>query len=170
MPRGVKGSGKSKIAVGIIKGKATTESTVEKVIAAPIKAPRKPYPTFDERIAVGNAAVLRLTALCESRGKLIEKTEAALAERKEALARVTADLEKTKAKQDKLLLLKDKKSDASSTPAQKLSAEERKAARLAAVVAAREAKKARKEKMDQLMEKLDQSGLTLDEAFEKFEK
>ena len=165
MARGVKGSGKVNP-----KGRGKAAPTVASEQAGATKAPRKPYPTLEERIAMGNAAVSRLTALCESRGKLIEKTEAALAERKEALARVTADLEKTKAKQDKLLLLKDKKSDASSTPAQKLSAEERKAARLAAVVAAREAKKARKEKMDQLMEKLDQSGLTLDEAFEKLEK
>ena len=167
MPRGVKGSGKSKIAVGIIKGKATTESTVEKVIAAPIKAPRKPYPTFDERIASSEAAITKLLALCESREQLIKKTEVALTERKEALTRVTADLEKTKAKHAKLLV---RKNDKSEIAAPKLSPEARKAARLAAVVAAREAKKARKEKMDQLMEKLDQSGLTLDEAFEKLEK
>ena len=167
MPRGVKGSGKSKIAVGIIKGKATTEPTVEKVIAAPIKAPRKPYPTFDERIASSEAAITKLLALCESRGKLIEKTEATLVERKEALARVTADLEKAKAKHAKLLV---RKNDKSEIAAPKLSPEARKAAKIAAMATAREAKKAKKAKLAQLMDKLEQTGLTLDEALEKLEK
>ena len=165
MARGVKGSGK-----GNPKGSGKAVPMVASEQAGATKTPRKLYPTLEERIAMGNAAVSRLTALYESRGKLIEKTEAALAERKEALARVTADLEKTKAKQDKLLLLKDKKSDASSTPAQKLSAEERKAARLATMATAREAKRAKKARIAQLMDKLDQSGLTLDEAIEKLEK
>ena len=167
MPRGAKGSGKSTNAVGITKGKATTESTVEKVTAVPIRAPRKPYPTFDERIASSEAAISKLTTLCESRGKLIEKTEATLVERKEALARVTADLEKTKAKHAKLLV---RKNDKSEIVAPKLSPEARKAAKIAAMATAREAKKAKKAKLAQLMDKLEQTGLTLDEAFEKLEK
>ena len=167
MPRGVKGSGKSKIAVGITKGKATTESTVERVTAAPMKAPRKPYPTFDERKASSEAAISKLTTLCESRGKMIEKTEATLAERKEALARVTADLEKAKAKHAKLLV---RKNDISEIAAPKLSPEGRKAARIVAMATAREAKKAKKAKLAQLMDKLEQTGLTLDEALEKLEK
>ena len=90
-----------------------------------------------------------------------------LEERKEALARVTADLEKTKAKHAKLLV---RKNDKSEIAAPKLSPEARKAARIAAMATAREAKKAKKAKLAQLMEKLDQSGLTLDEALEKLEK
>ena len=167
MPRGAKGSGKSTNAVGITKGKATTVSTVEKETATTMKAPRKPYPTIEERIALSEAAITKLTALCESRGNLIEKTKVTLEERKEALARVTADLEKTKAKHAKLLV---RKNDKSEIAAPKLSPEARKAARIAAMATAREAKKAKKAKLAQLMEKLDQSGLTLDEALEKLEK
>ena len=167
MPRGVKGSGKSTKAVGITKGKATTVSTVEKVTAAPIKTPRKPYPTFEERIALSEAAITKLLALCESRKCLINKTEVALAERKVALARMTADLEKAKAKHAKLLVRKNEKSGMA---APKLSPEARKAARIAAMATAREAKKAKKAKLAQLMDRLEQTGLTLDEAFEKLEK
>ena len=167
MPRGAKGSGKSTNAVGITKGKATTVSTVEKETATTMKAPRKPYPTIEERIALSEAAITKLTALSESRGNLIEKTKVTLEERKEALARVTADLEKAKAKHAKLLVRKNEKSGMA---APKLSPEVRKGARIAAMATAREAKKAKKAKLAQLMEKLDQSGLTLDEAFEKLEK
>ena len=167
MLRGVKSSGKSTNAAVTAKDKATTELTVEKETATTMKAPRKPYPTIEERIALSEAAITKLTALCESRGNLIEKTKVTLEERKEALARVTADLEKTKAKHAKLLV---RKNDKSEIVAPKLSPEARKAARIAAMATAREAKKAKKAKLAQLMEKLDQSGLTLDEAFEKLEK
>ena len=167
MPRGVKGSGKSTNAVGITKGKATTESTVEKETATTMKAPRKPYPTIEERIALSEAAITKLLALCESRGNLIEKTKVTLEKRKEALARVTADLEKAKAKHAKLLV---RKNDKPETAAPKLSPEARKTARIAAMATDREAKKAKKAKLAQLMDKLEQTGLTLDEAFEKLEK
>ena len=167
MPRGAKGSGKSTNAVGITKGKATTVSTVEKETATTMKAPRKPYPTIEERIALSEAAITKLLALYESRGNLIEKTKVTLEERKEALARVTADLEKAKAKHAKLLV---RKNDKSEIAAPKLSPEARKAARIAAMATAREAKKAKKAKLAQLMDKLEQTGLTLDEAFEKLEK
>ena len=165
MAKGVKGSGKAKAVKETPSAKATKPTN-----SVSAKAPRKPYPALEERISMGNASIAKLAALCESRGKLIEKTEATLAERKTALARVTADLEKAKAKQEKLLLLKDKKAGTAKTPAQKLSAEERKATRQAAMAAAREAKKEKKAKMAQLLEKLDQSGLTLDEVIDKLEK
>ncbi len=116
---------------------------------------------------MSNTAISRMTTLSESRQMLIVKTEEALAERRDALVRIDADLEKAKAKREKLLLQKNKKSESSVPDTHKLSAEERKAARLAAMSAAREAKKANKAKMAQLMEKLDQSGLTLDEVIEK---
>ena len=167
MPRGAKGSGKSTNAAVTAKDKATTELTVEKETATTMKAPRKPYPTIEERIALSEAAITKLTALSESLGNLIEKTKVTLEERKEALARVTVDLEKAKAKHARLLVRKNEKSE---MEAPKLSPEARKAVRLAAMATAREAKKAKKAKLAQLMEKLDQSGLTLDEALEKLEK
>lgn len=167
MPRGVKGSGKSTNAAVTARDKATTESTTEKVTATTMKALRKPYPTIEERIALSEAAITKMTAHSESRERLINKTEMILAERKEVLARLTADLEKAKAKHAKLLV---RKNDKSEIAAPKLSPEARKTARIAAMATAREAKKAKKAKLAQLMEKLDQSGLTLDEAFEKLEK
>lgn len=174
MPRGIKGLGKQ----GKNEGKTIETSmpvqptpvqpTPALAATRPTKASRKPYPSIDERIIMSNTAIARLSVLSESRGKLIEKMEATLAERKDALVRIIDDLEKAKAKREKLLLQKNKKSEPSvPNMAHKLSAEERKAARLIAVSAAREAKKANKAKMAQLMEKLDQSGLTLDEVIEK---
>lgn len=167
MPRGVKGSRKSTNAAVTAKDKATTVSTIEKETATPMKAPRKPYPTIEARIALSEAAITKLTALSEFRGNLIEKAEVTLVERKEALARVTADLEKAKAKHAKLLV---RKNDKPEIAAPKLSPEARKAARIAAIATAREAKKAKKAKLAQLMDKLEQTGLTLDEALKKLEK
>jgi len=173
MPRGIKGSGKQGKNEGkTIKKAMPVQPTAVQPTAAlattmPTKASRKPYPSIDERITMSNAAIARLMALSESRQKLIVKAEEALAERRDALVRIEADLEKAKAKREKLLLQKNKKSETSASDSHKLSAEERKAARLAAMSAAREAKKANKAKMAQLMEKLDQSGLTLDEVIEK---
>ena len=76
MPRGVKGSGKK---------------VAEK--ALPVSAPvveektRKPYPSIDERIALTDQEIERLTKLNAARTELIAQTEAKLAERKAALAK-----------------------------------------------------------------------------------
>jgi len=153
--------------------KASKPSVVKKPATADPtagKTPRKPYPALDERVSLSETAIAKLTALYESREKLVKKTETTLTERKTVLARIASDLEKAKAKQEKLLALRQKKANKPAAPAQKLSAEERKAARVVAMAAAREAKKAKNAKMAQLLEKLDQTGITLDEVIEKLDK
>ena len=70
MARGVKGSGAAK-----------KEPTGER------KA-RKPYPTFDERIAMADAKIKQLEELIQSRAQLIAETEAKLNERKAALTKI----------------------------------------------------------------------------------
>lgn len=178
MARGIKGSGKTAKTTSNAdkKPKATKPASAKKpaVTSTPdtaaAKAARKPYPSLDERIKLGESAISKLTSLYESREKLVQKTEATLTERKTVLARIATDLEKAKAKQEKLFALQQKKTNKPAASAKKLSAEERKAARQAAVAAAREAKKAKSAKMAQLLEKLDQSGLTLDEMINKLEK
>ena len=74
MPRGVKGSGKGTAA----------KKEVQKVVA---EKTRKPYPSIDERIALADQEIERLTKLNASRAELIAQTEAKLAERKAALAK-----------------------------------------------------------------------------------
>ena len=85
MPRGVKGSGKGTAA----------KKEVQKVVA---EKTRKPYPSIDERIALADQAIERLTKLNASRAELIAQTEAKLAERKAALAKSQEALEKEEAK------------------------------------------------------------------------
>lgn len=54
---------------------------------------------------MGDEAIGKLNALYEPREKLVQKTEVTLTERKTVLARIERDLEKAKAKQEKLLAL-----------------------------------------------------------------
>ena len=105
MPRGVKGSGKGTAA----------KKEVQKVVA---EKTRKPYPSIDERIALADQAIERLTKLNASRAELIAQTEAKLAERKAALAKSQEALEKEEAKKARLLAAKEKpaKAAASVTP------------------------------------------------------
>lgn len=84
MPRGVKGSGKGTAA----------KKEVQKVVA---EKTRKPYPSIDERIALADQAIERLTKLNASRAELIAQTEAKLAERKAALAKSQEALAKARA-------------------------------------------------------------------------
>lgn len=84
MPRGVKGSGKSKKA-------AKTAKT------------RKPYPTHEERLIAVDADIERLTKLNEERVELVKKTEEKLAERKIALQRSEDMLLKAQAKREKII-------------------------------------------------------------------
>ena len=90
MARGVKGSGAAK-----------KEPTGER------KA-RKPYPTFDERIAMADAKIKQLEELIQSRAQLIAETEAKLNERKAALTKNQEALEKAKAKKEHLIELKNR--------------------------------------------------------------
>lgn len=156
MPRGVKGSGKKAaekaepIAVPVLKEKA-----------------RKPYPSIDERIALTDQEIERLTKLNAARTELIAQTEAKLAERKGALAKSEEQLEKVKAKKERLLAAKDKPAR---EPAPKLTQEERNARRQEALAKAREARKAKKEKYDALVAALAQSGKTVDELLDALKK
>ena len=152
MPRGVKGSGKGTAA----------KKEVQKVVA---EKTRKPYPSIDERIALADQAIERLTKLNASRAELIAQTEAKLAERKATLAKSEAQLEKAKATRERLLAAKDKPAKA-----EKLSPEERKARRLEGQAKARAAKKAEKEKYEALMAALAESGKTVDELLDELKK
>ena len=141
MARGVKGSGAAK-----------------KEPAGERKA-RKPYPTFDERIAMADAKIKQLEELIQSRAQLIAETEAKLNEREA--------LEKAKAKKEHLIELKnrpEKPVRPKGDPA------EVKARRQEAAAKAREARKAKKAQMEALMEKLAQSGKTIEELMAELEK
>lgn len=86
MPRGVKGSGKA----------AASKA------AAKVKKVRKAYPSREERVAMADKQIARLTKLNDSRKALVAKTEATLASRQSALAKSTEALEKTLAKKARL--------------------------------------------------------------------
>ena len=154
MPRGVKGSGKGTAA----------KKEVQKVVA---EKTRKPYPSIDERIALADQAIERLTKLNASRAELIAQTEAKLAERKAALAKSQEALEKEEAKKARLLAAKEKPAKAAKP---KLSAEERSARRKEALAKARAVKKAEKEKYDALVAALAESGKTVDELLDALKK
>ena len=152
MPRGVKGSGKKPVNAK----KTATE-----------KKERKPYPTYQERIEAADKKIEQLQKLNVSRKELIAQTEAKLAERKEALAKSQEALEKVLAKREHLVALMNKPAK---DPKPKLSPEERAAHRREALAKAREAKKAQKAQMEALMEKLVQSGKTIEELMAELEK
>ena len=123
MPRGVKGSGKAKETVAKRpyhrKDKAVDapvaaapKSTLDEMIVdsgagtasiadAATKA-RKPYPTADERVAMADQQIERLTKLNAARTALVEKTAGLLAERQDALAEKAKPEEK-----DHYILLRD---------------------------------------------------------------
>ena len=148
MPRGVKGSGKK---------------AIEKTVPVVEEKTRKPYPSIDERIALADQEIERLTKLNAARTELIAQTEAKLAERKTALAKSEEQLEKVKAKKERLLAAKDKPAKG---PTPKLTQEERNARRQEALAKAREERKAKKEKYDAIVAALAQSGKTVDELLD----
>ena len=120
----------------------------------------KPYPTYQERIEAADKKMEQLQKLIASREALISQTEAKLAERKEALAKSQEALEKVTAKREHLVALMNKPAK---EPKPKLSPEERAAHRREALAKAREAKKTKKAQMEALMEKLAQSGKSIEE-------
>ncbi len=128
---------------------------------------RKPYPTYEERIAAADQMIERLTKLNEERIALIAETEAKLEERKAALAKSQEALERETAKKERLVAAMNKHAK---VPAAKLTAEERKARRQEAMAKAREAKKVEKEKYDALMAALKESGRTVDELLDELQK
>ena len=102
-----------------------------------------------------------------SRAALIAQTEAKLEGRKAALAKSQEAVEKAVAKRGRLVTLMNKPAK---EPKPKLSPEERAEHRREALAKAREAKKAQKAQMEALMEKLAQSGKTIDELMEELNK
>ena len=127
------------------------------------KKPRKPYPTHEERVASADQAIARLTALNAAREARIAQAEADLEARRAALEKSQAALEKAKAKKEHLLALLNRPPKQAKA---KLTAEERAAHRREGAARARAAKKAEKEKYDQLLAALAESGKTVEEVLE----
>ncbi|WP_417030751.1 hypothetical protein [Bilophila wadsworthia] len=127
------------------------------------KKPRKPYPTHEERVAAADQTIARLTALNAAREARIAQTEADLEARRAALEKSQAALEKARAKKEHLLALMNRPPKQAKA---KLTAEERAAHRREGAARARAAKKAEKEKYDQLLAALAESGKTVEEVLE----
>ena len=127
------------------------------------KKPRKPYPTHEERVAAADQTIARLTALNAAREARIAQAEADLEARRAALEKSQAALEKAKAKNEHLLALLNRPPKQAKA---KLTAEERAAHRREGAARARAAKKAEKEKYDQLLAALAESGKTVEEVLE----
>lgn len=127
------------------------------------KKPRKPYPTHEERVAAADQTIARLTALNAAREARIARAEADLEARRAALEKSQAALEKAKAKKEHLLALLNRPPKQAKA---KLTAEERAAHRREGAARARAAKKAEKEKYDQLLAALAESGKTVEEVLE----
>ncbi len=127
------------------------------------KKPRKPYPTHEERVAAADQTIARLTALNAAREARIAQAEADLEARRAALEKSQAALEKAKAKKEHLLALLNRLPKQAKA---KLTAEERAAHRREGAARARAAKKAEKEKYDQLLAALAESGKTVEEVLE----
>jgi len=127
------------------------------------KKPRKPYPTHEERVAAADQTIARLTALNAAREARIAQAEADLEARRAALEKSQAALEKAKAKKEHLLALLNRPPKQAKA---KLTAEERAAHRREGAARARAAKKAEKEKYDQLLAALAESGKTVEEVLE----
>ncbi|MBQ3079368.1 MAG: hypothetical protein IJC48_05120 [Clostridia bacterium] len=66
---------------------------------------RKAYPSLDERLVMVNQKIEQLEKLNAGRRALIEKTETTLNERKEALRKSEAQLEKALNKKQKLIAI-----------------------------------------------------------------
>lgn len=131
------------------KKKIVEPAPVEVVeIKAPEPAIRKPYPTYEERIAAAEQNIARLTALKASREALVEQTAAKLRDRQEALAKSEAALNAVIAKRDRLIVAKDKL------------AKEPKAA----------LKAAEKQKLNELLLALKASGKSIDELLAELKK
>ena len=127
------------------------------------KKPRKPYPTHEERVAAADQTIARLTALNAAREARIAQAEADLEARRAALEKSQAALERAKAKKEHLLALLNRPPKQAKA---KLTAEERAAHRREGAARARAAKKAEKEKYDQLLAALAESGKTVEEVLE----
>lgn len=153
MPRGAKGSGKAATPKKVNAGRK--EKTPEKKV-------RKAYPTFDERILLADQKIGRLIKIIDSRRKLIQKAEADLNTRIDALNKNTDLLLKTVNRKEQLLSAKGnpsaetvqetgttvKKAKPGKESAPKMTPEELKAFRVELMAKARAARKAKSGKQD----------------------
>ena len=69
---------------------------------------RKQYPDRATRIAMADEKIQRLEKLNEERRQLIAKTEAKLNDRKESLTKSEAELEKVKARRERMIAMQDR--------------------------------------------------------------
>ncbi len=132
------------------------------------KKPRKAYPVIEERLRMADAQIEKLTKLSASRQALVAKTEATLNARREALQSSAEALKKVLARKEKLLVLSKKPRKAESK--KKLTPEELTEVRREALKKARAAREANKEvrkqeaaKYASLMQKLKESGKSMDD-------
>jgi len=167
MPKNVKAPGKTTVSK---KPAAPKKVNSLKVQVAPVSQEKKStrkYPSITERVALAEKQAERLAKTIETRKALIEKTEEIQNERRAALAKNEAQLEKALSRKQRLMDQKDKPAKAAT---QKLSPEELKAKRAEGMARARAAKKAEKEKMNQLLAALKNSGKTVDDLIAEVKK
>ena len=69
---------------------------------------RKQYPDRATRIAMADEKIQRLEKLNEDRRELIAKTEVKLNDRKESLTKSEAELEKVKARRERMIAMQDR--------------------------------------------------------------
>jgi len=128
--------------------KTTRNSNNEDV---PVKNPgrKKKYPSIDERLEMAEEKIAQLTTLNQDRKILIEKTENMLNSRKAALVKSQAALDKEILKKEKLLDIKNRPVTASERRAEKI---------------------AQKNKLDEIIDALKESGKSIDDLLEFIKK
>ena len=151
MPRDVNGSEERTV---------VDHAAVEASAVSAEKKARKPYPTYEERLAAADKKIEQLTRLNASRVERIAQMEAKAAQIRAAIEKSEAALEQAKAKKERLLAMRDRPAR---TRAPKLSPEERSAQRQEALAKARAARKAKRAQLELLQAALDESGKTMEE-------
>ncbi|MDD2647853.1 MAG: hypothetical protein PHI27_08575 [Eubacteriales bacterium] len=132
------------------------------------KKTRKAYPTIEERLKMAEEQIDKLSKLNASRQALVNKTEETLAARREALQSSSDALKKVLQRKEKLLALSKRPRKSENKP--KLTPEELTKVRREALKKARAAREANKEVRKQeaakyaaLMQKLKESGKSMDD-------
>lgn len=127
------------------------------------KKPRKPYPTHEERVAAADQTIARLTALNAAREARIAQAEADLEARRAALEKSQAALEKAKAQERASSCAPESSAQASQGQADGRRARPPTDGR---GLQGPRREKAEKEKYDQLLAALAESGKTVEEVLE----
>lgn len=131
------------------------------------KKQRKPYPTYDERIAAIETKTESVAKLIASREVLVAETKKKLDERIAALKHSKDELTALQEKKARIIENKAKAENKVNRP--KLTPEERAEHRKESLAKARAARKVEKEKRDALMAKLAESGKTIDDILNMLE-